>query len=105
VARLQKGTDKNLPESVPGYAVQGGNDLRRLEGGMPMSEFVRELFSNGKITIPRELRRLHQLNDGDLVTLKIVEVIRGNPSMRSSASTEAGSTPSPTKSDAKGEPQ
>lgn len=42
-----------------------------------MTEFVRELFANGKVTIPRELRKLYHLKDGDLVTLKIVEIIRG----------------------------
>lgn len=39
-------------------------------------EFVRELFSHGKVTIPREVRKLFHLKDGDLVTLRIVDIVR-----------------------------
>lgn len=41
-----------------------------------MTEFIRELFSKGKITIPREIRELYGIRDGDFVQVKILGVVR-----------------------------
>lgn len=41
-----------------------------------MAEFIRELFANGKITIPREIRELYGIRDGDYVQVKILGVVR-----------------------------
>ena len=41
-----------------------------------MTEFIRELFSKGKITIPREIRDLYGIHDGDFVQVKILGIVR-----------------------------
>lgn len=43
-----------------------------------MAEFVRRVYEKGKITIPKELRGLMGIEEGDYVRLKIVEVVSGN---------------------------
>lgn len=40
-----------------------------------MEEFVRRVYENAKVTIPKELRELHGIRTGDFVKLRIVEVI------------------------------
>lgn len=41
-----------------------------------MDEFVRRVYERGKITIPKELRDIYGVADGDMVKLKIVSVVR-----------------------------
>lgn len=41
-----------------------------------MDEFVRRVYERGKITIPKELRDIYGVTDGDMVKLKIVSVVR-----------------------------
>lgn len=41
-----------------------------------MDEFIRKVYERGKITIPKELRDLYGVADGDLVKLRIVKVIQ-----------------------------
>jgi bifunctional DNA-binding transcriptional regulator/antitoxin component of YhaV-PrlF toxin-antitoxin module len=41
-----------------------------------MDEFIRKVYERGKVTIPKELRDLYGVNDGDLVKLRIVKVIQ-----------------------------
>lgn len=41
-----------------------------------MDEFIRKVYERGKITIPKELRDLYGVHDGDLVKLRIVKVIQ-----------------------------
>ncbi len=39
-------------------------------------EFVRRVYENAKVTIPKELRELHGIENGDYVKLQIMDVIR-----------------------------
>ena len=39
-------------------------------------EFVRRIYEGGKITIPKEVRELSDIGEGDYVRVKIVDVIR-----------------------------
>lgn len=39
-------------------------------------EFTRRVYEDGKVTIPKELRDLHDIAEGDFVRLEIVEVVR-----------------------------
>ena len=39
-------------------------------------EFVRRVYENSKVTIPKEIRELHGIREGDFVKLAVVEVIR-----------------------------
>lgn len=38
--------------------------------------FVRRVYENGKITIPKEIREIHGVQDGDLVEVEVVHVVR-----------------------------
>jgi AbrB family looped-hinge helix DNA binding protein len=42
-----------------------------------MDEFIRKVYERGKVTIPKELRDLYGVKDGDLVKLRIIKVIEG----------------------------
>ena len=42
-------------------------------------EFVRRVYENSKVTIPKEIRELHGIEEGDFVKLQVVEVIRAKP--------------------------
>lgn len=39
-------------------------------------DFVRRVYENSKVTIPKEIRELHGIQEGDFVKFAIVEVIR-----------------------------
>jgi bifunctional DNA-binding transcriptional regulator/antitoxin component of YhaV-PrlF toxin-antitoxin module len=41
-----------------------------------LEEFVARVFKDGKITIPKHLRDLHGVTDGDYVRLALVEVFK-----------------------------
>lgn len=41
-----------------------------------MDEFIRKVYERGKVTIPKELRDLYGVQDGDLVKLRIIKVIQ-----------------------------
>lgn len=41
-----------------------------------MEEFVARVFSGGKVTVPRRLRELLGVEDGDYVRLALVEVLK-----------------------------
>lgn len=41
-----------------------------------MEQFVVRVFSGGKVTIPKRIRELLQVEDGDYVRLGVVEVIK-----------------------------
>ncbi|PKK81797.1 MAG: hypothetical protein CVT47_00545 [Thermoplasmata archaeon HGW-Thermoplasmata-2] len=40
-----------------------------------MTAFIRRVYEKGKITIPKELRELHDIENGDFVKLQIVGVV------------------------------
>jgi len=43
-------------------------------------EFVRRVYEHGKLTIPKEIREVHDIQEGDFVRLAVVEVVRsGKP--------------------------
>ena len=41
-----------------------------------MEEFVARVFTNGKVTVPRQLRERFGVDDGDYVRLALVEVLK-----------------------------
>ncbi|MEM3623345.1 MAG: hypothetical protein QXR76_06215 [Candidatus Bathyarchaeia archaeon] len=41
-----------------------------------MEEFVARVFKGGKVTVPKRLRELFDVNDGDYVRLALVEVLK-----------------------------
>jgi len=41
-----------------------------------MEQFVAKVFQGGKVTIPKRLRELLEIGDGDYVRLGILEVMR-----------------------------
>lgn len=41
-----------------------------------MEEFVARVFAGGKVTVPRRLRELFEIEDGDYVRLVLVEVLK-----------------------------
>lgn len=45
-------------------------------------EFTRRVYEDGKVTIPKELRDLHGITEGDFVRLAIVEVVRASEGLR-----------------------
>jgi AbrB family looped-hinge helix DNA binding protein len=47
-----------------------------------MDEFIRKVYERGKVTIPKELRDLYGVKDGDLVKLRIIKVIEGMEDQR-----------------------
>ena len=52
--------------------------LRGSQAVVRVAEFVRRVYEKGKITIPKELRGLMGIEEGDYVRLKIVEVVSAN---------------------------
>lgn len=44
---------------------------------MTDTEFVRRSSENGRLTLPKEVRELYGIQEGDFVRLRLVEVIRG----------------------------
>ena len=38
-------------------------------------EFIRRVYENSKVTIPKEIRELHGIEEGDYVKFQVVEVI------------------------------
>ena len=43
-----------------------------------MEEFVVRVFKGGKVTVPKRLRELFSIEDGDYVRLALVEVLEKN---------------------------
>jgi bifunctional DNA-binding transcriptional regulator/antitoxin component of YhaV-PrlF toxin-antitoxin module len=43
-----------------------------------MEQFVVRVFQGGKVTIPKRVRELLEVEDGDYVRLGVVEVIKRN---------------------------
>lgn len=41
-----------------------------------MEEFVARVFKDGKVTVPKQLRELFDVKDGDYVRLALVEVVK-----------------------------
>jgi len=41
-----------------------------------VEEFVVRVFAGGKVTVPRRLRELFEIEDGDYVKLGLVEVLK-----------------------------
>ena len=41
-----------------------------------MEQFVARVFQDGKVTVPKRLRELLGIEDGDYVRLSVVEVIK-----------------------------
>jgi len=41
-----------------------------------LEEFVARVFKDGKVTVPKRLRSLHGVSDGDYVRLGLVEVLK-----------------------------
>lgn len=54
-------------------------------------EFVRRMYEDGKVTIPKELRDLHGIESGAYVKLSIVEVIP--PRARAPSASSRGDDP------------
>ena len=50
--------------------------LLLLVAGVDLEEFVARVFTNGKVTVPRQLRERFGVNDGDYVRLALVEVLK-----------------------------
>ena len=42
-----------------------------------MEQFVARVFGGGKVTIPKRLRELLGVVDGDYVRMSVVEVVKG----------------------------
>ncbi|NWF87760.1 AbrB/MazE/SpoVT family DNA-binding domain-containing protein [Candidatus Bathyarchaeota archaeon] len=45
-----------------------------------MEEFVVRVFKGGKVTVPKRLRDLFEVEDGDYVRLALVEVLKKSES-------------------------
>ena len=58
-------------------------------------EFVRRVYENSKVTIPKEIRQLHGIREGDFVKLAVVEVIRAPDDAAPLTLPEAARSPSP----------
>ena len=43
-----------------------------------LEEFVAQVYTEGRITVPRQLRKRADVRDGDYVRLVLVEVFREN---------------------------
>jgi bifunctional DNA-binding transcriptional regulator/antitoxin component of YhaV-PrlF toxin-antitoxin module len=52
--------------------------LRTCFGGFFLEEFVARVFKDGKVTVPKRLRSLYGISDGDYVRLGLVEVLKKN---------------------------
>jgi hypothetical protein len=62
--------------------------LALLHAGGEAVEFIRRVYENAKVTIPKELRELHGIQTGDFVKLRIVEVIPAKGRNGEDAATE-----------------
>lgn len=47
-----------------------------------MVAFIRRVYEKGKVTIPKELRELHNIENGDLVKLQIIGVVGSGERVR-----------------------
>ncbi|MBI4394243.1 MAG: hypothetical protein HY556_10705 [Euryarchaeota archaeon] len=56
-------------------------------------EFTRRVYENSKITIPKEIRELHDIAEGDFVVLKVVKVVRGGRTETAVTPENAGADP------------
>ena len=43
-----------------------------------MEEFVAQVYTDGRVTVPRQLRKRFDVKDGDYIRLVLVEVFREN---------------------------
>jgi bifunctional DNA-binding transcriptional regulator/antitoxin component of YhaV-PrlF toxin-antitoxin module len=43
-----------------------------------LEEFVAQVYTDGRVTVPRQLRKRFDVKDGDYVRLVLVEVFREN---------------------------
>lgn len=50
--------------------------------GDGMDDFIRKVYERGKVTIPKELRDLYDVKDGDLVKLRIIKVVQAADRLR-----------------------
>lgn len=46
--------------------------------GVFVEEFLARVFKDGKVTVPKRLRSLCGVGDGDYVRLRLVEVLKQN---------------------------
>jgi bifunctional DNA-binding transcriptional regulator/antitoxin component of YhaV-PrlF toxin-antitoxin module len=53
-----------------------------------MEEFVARVFTRGKVTVPKHLRELFGVEDGDYVRLALVEVMKNRNSSQTAADTK-----------------
>ena len=53
---------------------------------MVLEEFIARVFQGGKVTIPKRLREILGVEDGDYVRLALVEVVKSSRSLSSKGS-------------------
>lgn len=66
--------------SCPSYESYTGHSLAAAYGlgkvrGLVVLKFIRKVYERGKVTIPKELRELLHVNEGDLVEIEIISVM------------------------------